>query len=580
LPNDEGAVQSAWEAQQARATARGEAVWAGFPLTDSEATAYSGYASAVNGLDTLSNALRDNEKATAGGRLSYDIYRPSVTVLITASATPELRSELQRLASVVPVEFEDARFSTAELREHALGLQQAIQGYRSSSGVVDALRSYGLNVVRVASVPWEQKIEVSLDEGSFKDDQTASVLVKLRRDLPEESTLIGLLTLRSSQPDVEADRNNNPGQAKAGLLTSGAGGCTSNISAKDGSGNYYMMTAGHCYPSTGYNPTGLGSRIVGDNVVYRMDQNSPAIDAAAVRMYVGGSASEYAHFRAPGWSWLAPLTQVSQPPSFNSWICLEGASPSRLDIWGEYRTSCGRYGSLDGNGFGLVNNMDFVCGGDSGGLLRSDGDGHIGYGILHARGGYATTTGNHLIDSNCSNVAIFTRLPNALSQFGLSPVLRTTTGVAATSSLLVQQNSGLCVETVSGSTSSPVVMQLAVCQPIAGQLWAMVPANVDGSGNTYTVVRGNAQNRCMDMNIGAPGQGLSYWDGTQVWQFSCHGGSNQRWRFSDVGSGRLEIRNEYVTAQCLDANIWVPNPGTPMLTWTCSGNAAERFGLG
>lgn len=77
---------------------------------------------------------------------------------------------------------------------------------------------------------------------------------------------------------------------------------------------------------------------------------------------------------------------------------------------------------------------------------------------------------------------------------------------------------------------------------------------------------------CMDLPGGLPA-------GSTLWlqQFPCHGGSNQRLRFQQIGSGVYQIRSAYDTNLCLDVP-WGNNvAGQDVQFHPCHGGPAQQW---
>ncbi|HEY0707493.1 MAG TPA: RICIN domain-containing protein [Polyangia bacterium] len=78
--------------------------------------------------------------------------------------------------------------------------------------------------------------------------------------------------------------------------------------------------------------------------------------------------------------------------------------------------------------------------------------------------------------------------------------------------------------------------------------------------------------RCLDVN------GVTARDGAKVTQWTCNGGSNQRFTLRAVDGGRYELVAA-VSDKCVEVEAGAVTPGTGVAQRTCSGAAHQRFDL-
>ena len=65
--------------------------------------------------------------------------------------------------------------------------------------------------------------------------------------------------------------------------------------------------------------------------------------------------------------------------------------------------------------------------------------------------------------------------------------------------------------------------------------------------------------------------------GTQLIQYSCNGGTNQSWTFTNLGSGIYKITASYATSLCLDVSN-SGGSGANVDLWACSGANNQKWG--
>jgi hypothetical protein len=118
--------------------------------------------------------------------------------------------------------------------------------------------------------------------------------------------------------------------------------------------------------------------------------------------------------------------------------------------------------------------------------------------------------------------------------------------------------SNRCVDVTDVSTADNAPLQLWDCHALGNQAWNQ---RADGT------IRVANSGKCLDMRGGAASA-----LGAPAVIFTCNASPSQRWRFQ--GDGRIvNLANN----RCLDAqNLGTAN-GTRLITFTCGGNANQRF---
>ncbi len=108
---------------------------------------------------------------------------------------------------------------------------------------------------------------------------------------------------------------------------------------------------------------------------------------------------------------------------------------------------------------------------------------------------------------------------------------------------------------------------------------AFRPARIPGGGgSTGSIIVNNGiytlkakhSGKCADVTASGTQNGAN------VQQWSCHGGSNQRWQFVDRLNGYYEIKAQN-SGKCLDLSGGGTSNGTNIQTWTCNRTDAQLW---
>ena len=141
-----------------------------------------------------------------------------------------------------------------------------------------------------------------------------------------------------------------------------------------------------------------------------------------------------------------------------------------------------------------------------------------------------------------------------LSAYGLS---LTTSGGGSTSALVSDWN-GKCVDVPNANFSDGVQLQTYDCNGTAAQKWTFVNGTLQTSNN-----------KCMDVAWGSTA------DGAVVQIANCSGNPAQQWVLSAAG----DLVNPQAN-KCLDITGWNGNSGALLETWTCTGGANQKWHRG
>ncbi|WP_052441483.1 RICIN domain-containing protein [Streptacidiphilus anmyonensis] len=111
----------------------------------------------------------------------------------------------------------------------------------------------------------------------------------------------------------------------------------------------------------------------------------------------------------------------------------------------------------------------------------------------------------------------------------------------------------------SGSTTHSVPFTVTVGVPGSGG--GLV------SGGTYEIIQGGKA-------VDDPGSSTTA--GTQLIVWGLHGGTNQRWTFTQNGDGSFQMKNA-VSGLCADDSGASSAAGSKIVQWTCTGNNNQRW---
>ncbi|WP_026930895.1 RICIN domain-containing protein, partial [Glycomyces tenuis] len=98
--------------------------------------------------------------------------------------------------------------------------------------------------------------------------------------------------------------------------------------------------------------------------------------------------------------------------------------------------------------------------------------------------------------------------------------------------------------------------------------------DVDGGGDggeVADIVNRNS-GKCVDVVSGSTA------DGAEIIQYDCHGGSNQQWRFQEVGGGYYQIISQ-ASGRCLDVDAASTANGARIIQWSCNGGTNQQWEL-
>jgi streptogrisin C len=290
-----------------------------------------------------------------------------------------------------------------------------------------------------------------------------------------------------------------------------------------------FVSAGHCggagSPTLGYNNVSQGtfaaSVFPGHDYSW-IQTNGNWTPQPWVNNYSGGNV----------------LVAGSQDAAIGSSVCRSG------------RTSGWHCGTILGRNETIVYSQGSVSG-----LSRSDAcaePGDSGGSWISGNQAQGVTSGG---TGNCTSGGTmwFQPVNPILSAYGLS----LTTSGGSTSALISNWN-GKCVDVPNGNFSDGVQLQMWDCNNTGAQKWTFVNGTLQTSNN-----------KCMDVAWGSTA------DGAVVQIANCSGNAAQQWVLSAAG----DLVNPQAN-KCLDITGWNGNSGALLETWTCTGGANQKWHRG
>jgi len=292
-----------------------------------------------------------------------------------------------------------------------------------------------------------------------------------------------------------------------------------------------FVSAGHCggtgSPTLGYNNvsqgTFAGSSFPGNDYSW-IRTNGNWTPQPWVNNYSGGNV----------------LVAGSADAAIGSSICRSG------------RTSGWHCGTLLGRDETVVYAQGAVSGlsrsdacaepGDSGGSWIS---GNQAQGVTSGGTGNCTTGGTMW----------FQPVNEILGAYGLS--LTTSGGSGSTSSLISDWN-GLCIDVPNSNFSDGVPLQMWECNGTGAQKWTFVNGTLQTSNN-----------KCMDVAWGSTA------NGAVIQIANCSGNPAQQFVLSAAG----DLVNPQAN-KCVDIKDWNGNWGAALQTWDCAGTANQKWHRG
>jgi len=137
----------------------------------------------------------------------------------------------------------------------------------------------------------------------------------------------------------------------------------------------------------------------------------------------------------------------------------------------------------------------------------------------------------------------------------------------------INYNSGMCIDVSGPSTANGATIYQWTCHGHTNQQWRLVP---DWFGDGYFLMVAAHSNKCLDV------AGVSTANGAKVHQWTCHNGTNQQWSIANPGgtpvpgNTRYQLINRH-SGKCLEVAWSSSSRGAPVRQWTCNGGLNQRW---
>ena len=139
---------------------------------------------------------------------------------------------------------------------------------------------------------------------------------------------------------------------------------------------------------------------------------------------------------------------------------------------------------------------------------------------------------------------------------------------------VINYNSAKCLDVSGPSTANGAKIYQWTCHGGTNQQWRMVP---DWFSDGYFMIVAAHSNKCLDV------AGVSTANGAKVHQWACHNGANQQWSVAGPGGGfpvpgnnRYQIRNRH-SGKCLEVAASSTSQGATVRQWTCNGGLNQLW---
>jgi hypothetical protein len=138
-------------------------------------------------------------------------------------------------------------------------------------------------------------------------------------------------------------------------------------------------------------------------------------------------------------------------------------------------------------------------------------------------------------------------------------------GTAGPAEQLVARHSGKCLDVTSNSTADGARSLQYTCGGGSNQRFT-----VQDLGTGYVRLVARHSGKCLDVNSGSSA------DGATVIQYTCGGGTNQQWQVQSAGSGYVRFVARH-SGKCLDVAGASTADGAAGQQWACTGGTNQQW---
>jgi hypothetical protein len=130
---------------------------------------------------------------------------------------------------------------------------------------------------------------------------------------------------------------------------------------------------------------------------------------------------------------------------------------------------------------------------------------------------------------------------------------------------LTARHSGKCIDVISASIADGAETAQYSCNGGSNQRWELQDL---GSGYYRIIARHSG--KCLDVDAASTA------DSARIIQWTCSGGQNQQWQVQDAGSGYVRLVARH-SGKCLDIPSSSTTDGTRLIQYTCTSGHNQQF---
>ncbi|WP_233512315.1 RICIN domain-containing protein [Micromonospora deserti] len=130
---------------------------------------------------------------------------------------------------------------------------------------------------------------------------------------------------------------------------------------------------------------------------------------------------------------------------------------------------------------------------------------------------------------------------------------------------LTARHSSKCVDVVSASTANGAEIAQYSCNGGSNQRWEF-----QSLGNGYYRIAAQHSGKCLDVDAASTA------NSARILQWTCGNGQNQQWQVQDAGSGYVRLVARH-SGKCLDIPSSSTADGTRLIQYTCNSGQNQQF---
>ena len=130
---------------------------------------------------------------------------------------------------------------------------------------------------------------------------------------------------------------------------------------------------------------------------------------------------------------------------------------------------------------------------------------------------------------------------------------------------LVARHSGKCADVRDGSTADRTPVIQWSCNGGTNQQWRF-----QDIGGGYAQIVARHSNKCIDVSSGSTA------DGARLLQWPCGSGTNQQWQVQDAGGGFVRLVARH-SGKCLEVISRSTSDGAELVQWACNGGTNQQW---